>query len=173
MASGAAGLTSRGGPYLGPVRFLRKKLAWSRLALHPAWLLVGAVVLTQLLGDTRYPFSNFPMYSRLDDEATLIYLADPAGRPLSTYHHLHLSAAKVNKIYHTHLREICRRERVRITQAPPEVTQQAAAATLRTLRRINVERATEPLPPTVRIVQIRIELRDGRLQQRSLTAGEG
>jgi hypothetical protein len=149
------------------------RLNWRGVLLHPLWLLAGGVALTQWLGDGFYPFSSFAMYSRLDDEATYIYLTDENESPLSTYERAGLSAAKVNKMFHSALREVCQRDRLRITRAPPKAKQEAVGELMRTLRRTNRDTGLSEFPPKVRVVQVVIEIRDGRLVQTPSLAGEG
>jgi hypothetical protein len=144
-----------------------------RILRHPAWLLAGGVALTQWLGDTFYPFSNFAMYSRLGDEATYVYLADAAGDPISTIRHTSLSAAKVNKMYHSALKDVCQRQRIRLTKATPEARQQAVAQVMAELRKINIETARPPLPGQVTVVEVLIALKNGALTQTPVVAGKG
>jgi hypothetical protein len=113
------------------------------------------------------------MYSRLDDEATYVYLTDENETPLSTYKYAGLSAAKVNKMFHSALRDVCLRDKVRISRATPEAKREAANETMRSLRRINRDAVLPELPPSVRVVRVVIEIRDRGLVQTPSLAGEG
>ncbi|MGI8602702.1 MAG: hypothetical protein ACR2OZ_06835 [Verrucomicrobiales bacterium] len=140
---------------------------------HPLWILAGGVLLTQSLKDGFYPFSHFAMYSRLDDEGAYTYLTDSNGQPLSTLDHAGLSAAKVNKLYHSALKNLCQRSHVRLTQARPELKAEAAGEVLKSLRAISLNGKYKSFPQSVRMVQVVIDLKDGKMHQVATVVGEG
>ena len=74
---------------------------------------------------------------------------------------------------HAALREVCQRDRLRITRAPPRARQEAVNAMMTTLRRSNRNAGLPEFPPKVRVVQVMIEIRDGGLVQTPVLAGEG
>lgn len=143
-----------------------------RLA-HPGWILLALIPLTQLLKDGYYPFSHYPMYSNIDEEATYLYLADGADVPLATGRMLGLSAARVNKIFHTKLRKECQARRVRISTAPPEVLNAAAVQFIEDVRKLDADRGESRLPEKIKVVRVVIELKNRHLTQTPTVVGEG
>ncbi len=91
-----------------PARFAR----WFRANWrHPAMILPGLILLTQVLGEF-YPFSHFPMYSNPNVEpSTYIYVVDAdeaeAGKmvPVAMEHVFGVRAARAKKIYYAWLKD--------------------------------------------------------------------
>ena len=137
--------------------------------LHPLWLLVAVIPLTQWAKDGWYPWSSFPMYSKLDHAAVLVYLANENDQPISTLNATNLTSAKVTKIYHTLLREECKARKVRLTTAPLEVHREVARQLLDRLNELAVDAGKPPLPPTTRVVRMAIEFQDSKLVRTPVT----
>ncbi len=75
-----------------------------------------------------YPFSNFPMYSRLDDKADLVYVRTvPDGRPVPILAAYNINSSRAKKIYQSEVDRKVRSRGARRSDATPD--EQSAAAT--------------------------------------------
>ena len=71
----------------------------------PCWEVVGVVLLLFVVGEW-YPFSNFPMYSKLGEEVELIYLTDEGDRPLPMDEVVRTGSGTVKKMYERELKRV-------------------------------------------------------------------
>jgi hypothetical protein len=142
---------------------------WRRYVWHPLWLLTAVIPLTQWAKDDWYPWSSFPMYSKLDQEAVLVYLADAEDQPISSVKAANLTSAKVTKIYHTLLREECKARRVKLTTAPLEVHREVGRQLLVRANELAADAGKPPFPPGTRVVRVVLEFKDSKLVQTPAT----
>lgn len=68
---------------------------WQRLPFRTTLLVVIGLYLIK----ERYPFSNFPMYSKVDEEADILYVTDQADRSLAMKKVFDLGSGSAKKIY--------------------------------------------------------------------------
>jgi len=69
---------------------------------------VPGVILTTVLclaWQENFPFSHFPMYSRMDDNTNYIYITDSQDRPLPIATLTSHRTGKLKKIYQSHLND--------------------------------------------------------------------
>ncbi len=144
---------------------------WRRVVFHPLWWLLIGVLLTQKLRDTFYPFSSVEMYSRLDADATVISLEDPDGKPLGTLQTVGLTSAKVGKMFHSAVRDVCSRTGSKISKAKPGDLEMAADQVFETLLPLSRQANRTPLPPGTRMVRTTLELKNDTIQQTQQTVG--
>ncbi len=83
------------------VKFLIKKI-WQSIPFRPVTLLVFVLFHVE----EQYPFSHFPMYSRLQTEASVLYVTDEDRNPLAMRRVLNTGTATAKKIYKRELAEI-------------------------------------------------------------------
>ena len=74
-----------------------------------------------------YPFSHFPMYSRLDPRATLVFLTDQNDEPLGFRTQFGFAASNAKKKYNSRLDEVASEHGRRFFSASPEDKKEAAA----------------------------------------------
>ncbi|CAN5198499.1 hypothetical protein BH23VER1_BH23VER1_35530 [soil metagenome] len=67
--------------------------------------LVLATALCLAVGE-KYPFSDFPMYSRFSDATFYVYLADGAGEPIPVQSLTYVRTSRLKKVYENELRDI-------------------------------------------------------------------
>lgn len=95
---------------------------------------VAALTLMLHLVGEFYPFSNYPMYSRLDDEADLVYVRRIAdGRPVPMLAAYGLNTSRAKKIYQSVVDRQVRARGARRAEATPEEMRAAAAYVLEKL----------------------------------------
>ncbi len=84
---------------------------------HPAfWSIIVAIALVAI-GD-RYPFSHFPMYSKVDGRADILYITNEKDEPLPMRELFKVGSAQGKKRYENTLREISgKRDTERVTEA--------------------------------------------------------
>ena len=78
----------------------------TKLALFP----MIALVIFSLIVDETYPFSDFPMYSKLPDHTVYYYLADGKGDPLPVKDCFGVSASAMKKMYIKRLTQVVKEQ---------------------------------------------------------------
>lgn len=131
------------------------------------------IVMTQVLEESGYPFSNFPMYSNPSDWDDYIYLTDAQDQPIGIQHHVGMSSAKLNKVFNSTMKEHGLKQSVVKRHAPPEVEKRVGDAVLIEARQW-AENRRRPLPQPTRLYRVIIERQpDGRLTERTHLVTEG
>ncbi len=79
------------------------KRQWGRLPFrHVILLVLGLAVVGEF-----YPFSNFPMYSNIVDEADVVYVTDQNDRILPMQVLFRTASSSAKKTYKRNLRDLC------------------------------------------------------------------
>ena len=127
------------------------------------------IPLTQWARDDWYPWSSFPMYSKFDREAIIVYLADANDQPLSLLDRANLTSPKLTKMYHTLLRDECRARKVRLTTAPLEVHREVGRQLLVRVNEVANDVGKPQLPANTRVVRLLLELSNSKLVRTAFT----
>lgn len=112
--------------------------------------LVVAILLV-VIGD-QYPFSPFPMYSKLDSSADVLYVADQEGKPLALGPLFNVGSAQAKKRFEKELLSLAKTRDYEV--AKPEQVQQAATIFLQNLWKDRREHRTTKLNLTQLKAQI-------------------
>ena len=121
-----------------------------------------------------YPFSNFPMYSRFSPDTYYVYVTDLEDKPLSFAATFGLAISNAKKAYDRKLTNLKKEGGGKGKKAdlPPEVKRIAADEVLHWL----VESAPEPALVKahggLRLHQVDVMYRDGRVSKTSRQVGE-
>ncbi len=83
-------------------RFEPLRRVWRRIPFPALMLLVLALYLIR----EQFPFSNFPMYSRISEEADVVFVTDQDDQPLPMKALFKTSSATSKKMYKKELAEI-------------------------------------------------------------------
>jgi hypothetical protein len=147
------------------------------------WILVviTGVVLPLLTAGTAkpgefYPFSNFPMYKRFEDETYYVYVSDLSDQVLNVGHLFGLPISNAKKIYDSGLDDLKKetRSKEKRAQLPMVYRTQAAENTLALLIK-NAPMAQRPHISTLsglRLHQVNLFYKEGRIQKESQPVGE-
>lgn len=104
---------------LGKVHFLQQ--IWRVI---PFRHVLAATVLLYLIGE-QYPFSNFPMYSDMDNESDVLYVTNQADKPLPMERLFGTSTSTQKKIFLAELEDICNPRNRDTRDALPEERREA------------------------------------------------
>ena len=116
--------------------------------------LVASIIIAILLvviGD-QYPFSPFPMYSKLDSSADVLYVADQDGKPLALGALFNVGSAQAKKRFEKELLLLAKTRDYEL--AKPEQIQQAAQTFLKNIWQDRREHRTTKLNITQLKAQI-------------------
>lgn len=75
----------------------------------------------------QYPFTNFPMYSHLDEESDVLYVTDQADKPLPFHTLFGTKTSTQKKVFISELKKICNPKGRDTRDALPEERQLAGA----------------------------------------------
>ena len=132
---------------------------WQRLPFRAMLLLV----LFLFIAKERYPFSNFPMYSNVDEEADILYVTDQADQALPMDAVFRTGSGTSKKMYKKELNALTKTTGRKLEEATPEDRATAGRAVMTTiLERIR----TKHMPPSVthlRFYRKTFRLEDGGL----------
>ncbi len=112
------------------MRFAPSFLPW----LRPFW--TRDVAATFLLAAALYfikewyPFSHFPMYSRLEPQATLVFVTDQDDRPVALRTTFRYASSDSKKAFNARLEAAASRQGRRWTEGHPDDMRAAGAAML-------------------------------------------
>lgn len=113
---------------------------WRRFQLRHVLLMT---VFLFIVGE-EYPFSNFPMYSKLDDESDVLFITDQQDQPLPIQILFGTSSSTQKKVYMAELRRICNAHQRDSREALPEEQRQAGEKMLEKLMpRLKLHRWSE------------------------------
>lgn len=99
------------------LRFLNlARTCWQRFQLRHVLLMT---LLLLIIGE-EYPFSNFPMYSGLDDSSDVLFMTDQQDQPLPIHTLFGTSASTQKKVYMSELKKICNAQNRDTDEALPE-----------------------------------------------------
>ncbi len=115
--------------------FLR--VLWSKLPFPEMTVLVLALFVIK----EQFPFSNFPMYSNIDAEADVIYVANQQDEPVAMKPLFKTSSGTSKKMFNTELKKLTNPSGRDSSQSTPEERMQAGKALLETLRGRLVKKA--------------------------------
>ncbi len=76
----------------------------------------------------QYPFTNFPMYSHLDEESDVLYVTDQSNQPLPFHTLFGTRTSTQKKVFINELKKICNPEGRDTREALPEERRAAGAA---------------------------------------------
>ena len=94
---------------------------WRRLQIRH--VLVVTILLV-VIGE-QYPFSNFPMYSKVDDESDVLFITDQNDKPLPMHTLFGTSTSTQKKVYMAELKKICNPKKRDTADAKPEEQREA------------------------------------------------
>ena len=77
----------------------------ARVLLHPVALCILLAIALVGIGD-QYPFSPFPMYSRIDGKAEVLYVTDEKDQPLPLSKMFAHGSAQLKKRYESNLQDV-------------------------------------------------------------------
>lgn len=137
---------------------------WRRVPFRHVLL---AVVFLTFWGDDdwgqQYPFTNFPMYSHLDEESDVLYVTDHAGKPLPFHTLFGTKTSTQKKVFINELKKICNPAGRDTRDALPEERRAAGAKLVeKLLPRLKRDR----LPEGVQALQFHYKVfrsEDGRI----------
>ncbi len=130
---------------------------WRWIPFPAMTLLVLALYLIR----EEFPFSNFPMYSNISEEADVMFVTDDKDQPLPMKALFKTSSATSKKMYKSELAEITNPQGRDSEQATAEERQQAGTKTLDKLTGRLIDAA---IPPGVSALRLKI---------RTFNAGHG
>jgi hypothetical protein len=107
----------------------RLRLFWSRLPFPAMTVLVVALYIIQ----DEFPFSNFPMYSNLSEEADVAFITDQNDKPIAMKALFKTSSGTSKKMYKTELGTLTQKSGRDSEDATPEERAQAGKAVLDSL----------------------------------------
>ncbi|MFQ3577643.1 MAG: hypothetical protein SNJ52_01345 [Verrucomicrobiia bacterium] len=109
-----------------------------------------------------YPFSHFPMYSGLGEDADLFYTRAISGEPIPVLTVFGIRTARLKKQFNTELDAITRERDARRSQATIEEQREAGERALRYLvnNQNDGQRYTYPIR-AVELVRVVVEVREG------------
>lgn len=99
------------------------KQLWQKVPFRHVLLLVVFLAIVK----EQYPFSDFPMYSHLDDESDVLYVTDQADNVLPMEKLFGTGASTQKKVFMTELKSICNPKKRDTKNALPEEKQQAGS----------------------------------------------
>ncbi len=141
-----------------PPRFIA---FWQRLPFRAMLL----VVLFLFLVKERYPFSNFPMYSNLDEEADILYVTDQEDRALPMDAVFRTGSGTSKKMYKKEVNTQVKATGRKLASTTPEDRATAGRAVMDTLI-TRVRRKHLPASAThFRLYRKTFRLQDGGLSQ--------
>ncbi len=109
-----------------------------------------------------YPFSHFPMYSGLAEDADLFYSRASSGEPIPVLTVFGIRTARLKKQFNTELDSITSKRGARRSKATPEEQREAGERALRYLvnNQNDGQRYTYPIRE-VELVRVLVEIRGG------------
>jgi len=144
--------------------------AFGRRLREGGWLPLLVVTSACLLFREQYPFSNFPMYSTFGSSTWYVYLADGNGQPIPSATAVGMSTPTLKKVFTTELRKERERQHLR-GKLTPAGEQAAGEQLLARLRRPSVAQ-TGGSPQPLRLYEVEITLRSGRLEKATRLVAE-
>ena len=102
---------------------------WQRLPFRAMLLLVLFLFIVK----ERYPFSNFPMYSNVDEEADILYVTDQADRALPMDAVFRTGSGTSKKMYKKELNALTKTTGRKLEEATPEDRATAGRAVMATI----------------------------------------
>lgn len=131
---------------------------WKRL---PAKYFLLVLLLCAYFKDTTYPFSDFPMYSRLDDVATYVYVTSGNDEPLALDKHFAQRSSNLSKSFRNNLNKKVKARRGKRKDATPQEIQDSGREALAHLEYEGRARRPEvPRQEVLKLWYVEI-LRDG------------
>jgi hypothetical protein len=123
-----------------------------------------------------YPLSNFPMYASFEEETYYVFISDLSDRTLNVADLFGLPISNVKKIYDNNLTSLKKEtgSKERRAALPLVYREQAAQDTLALLIK-NAPMQQRPHISTLsglRLHQVDIRMKDGRIQKQTLPIGE-
>ncbi len=111
---------------------LKSRLAtlWQNIPFRPMTLLVLALFVIK----ERFPFSNFPMYSNIDDKADVVFVTDQNDKPLPMKAVFKTSSGSSKKMLNTEIKKLTNPKGRDSADATPEELRTAGLAVLETLK---------------------------------------
>ena len=109
------------------LQFLRR--IWSRLPFPVMTTLVLALYLIR----EEFPFSHFPMYSNISEEADVTFITDQNNRPLAMKDLVKTSSGSSKKMYKKELSAVTKSQDLDIEEDTAEMRARAGRALLDTL----------------------------------------
>lgn len=103
--------------------FQLAKQLWQKVPFRHVLLVVIFLAIVK----EQYPFSDFPMYSHLDDESDVLYVTDQADNVLPMEKLFGTGTSTQKKVFMTELKSICNPKKRDTRDALPEEKQQAGS----------------------------------------------
>ncbi len=108
----------------------RIRAAWiSRAAKARIWIFLVFCALCLGLGE-QYPFSNFPMYSNMEDHTYLLYITDENGQPIPLMTAYGMRTSILKKFFHTEARKIAKKSGKSMSTMDPQAFEPAGQAAI-------------------------------------------
>lgn len=127
---------------------LKTRLAtiWQNIPFREMTLLVLALFIIK----EQFPFSNFPMYSNIDDKADVVFVADQNDKPLPMKALFKTSSGSSKKMLNTEIKKLANPHGRDSADATPEEVRAAGKAVLDTLMTRLRREAVPPETTTLR-----------------------
>jgi hypothetical protein len=135
-----------------------------RIPFREVWLSVGLLL---LVGES-YPFSNFPMYSGLDEESVYFVVRTGHGETLPYATSFRSRSSFVPKALKTESRKL---EKAGLTHEAARV-QAGQKILMYLLERAEPQKREELLRNGLRLIEVRISIADSRLQEAEQVVAE-
>lgn len=119
---------------------------WERIPFRPMTVMVVALFLIK----EQFPFSNFPMYSNIDDKADVVFVANQKDEPLAMKALFKTSSGTSKKMLNTEIKKLTNPTGRDSEQATEAELKQAGKAVLDTLKTRLITKAVPPGTTTLR-----------------------
>ena len=142
-----------------PACFAALATVWSRIPFRAVVVVVGLLFVVK----EQYPFSNFPMYSKVDEEADIVYVTDQGDRAVPMDAVFRTGSGTAKKMYKKELTALARAGGRKLEEATGEERAAAGRAVLETLgERLRVK-ALPPGAVGLRLYRQTFRLENGAL----------
>lgn len=162
--------------FASALRWLREqpfRAHWA-LVLLMAFLIPALTARTEKPGEF-YPFSNFPMYSRFEPQTYYVYVTDLRDQPVAVGPAFGIAISNVKKAYDRKLDALKKASGVKgmkKADLPAGKKREAGGEVLRWLRDNAPDKATVDAVGGLRLHQVNVTWREGRVRKEQSLVGE-
>ncbi len=141
---------------------LRAAGGWLRHARVKLFILFTALCLT--IGE-QYPFSDFPMYSSMEDWTYLLYITDENDKPLPLFTSYGMRTSILKKFFNQEARDIARQSKRRMRNVPPEEYAAAGELAIDRILSFRKDMGKNPEWKEIRLYFLGIEIENNELKR--------
>lgn len=166
-------------------------IAWNPMRIHWLFVLLSAVLVPTLTRNHPikaqrgewYPFSNFPMYSDFEEQAYYVYVTDKEDKPVPLGETFGMAPSDVKKAYDQKLKkEVDRLKKEakargekysrKLVEMSADECRPSGDATLREMRANTKYQDVVKRFDGLRLYQVDIFIKDGRIEKNTKRVGE-